>query len=132
MKFKFSVLLLALLAIRVSTLAQAGKPPAGSPTPPSWNPRGTADIWYYHALGNFQLHKPEVAETSANKSLAMERLHTQSNSEQLLAVILAQKQDFAGALQHLRNCLTYFQPGPNLDLVKQQIAQIEPLVPTAK
>jgi hypothetical protein len=59
-------------------------------------------------------------------------LHTQPNSEQLLAVVLAQKQDFAGALQRLRNCLTYFQPGPNLDLVKQQIAQIEPLVPAAK
>jgi len=39
-----------------------------------------------------------------------------------------QKDDFAGALQHLRNCLTYFPPGPDFDLVKQQIAQIEPAV----
>jgi hypothetical protein len=96
------------------------------------NPRGTVDIWYYDAVANFQLHKPEVAEVSATKSLAMDPLHTQPNTEQLLAVILAQKQDFAGALQHLRNCLAYFQPGPNLDLVKQQIAQIEPMVPAAK
>lgn len=96
------------------------------------NPRGTVDIWYYNALGNFRLQKPDIAEASANKSLAMDPLHTQPNTEQLLAVILAQKQDFAGALQHLRNCLTYFQPGPNLDLVKQQIAQIEPLVPAPK
>ena len=96
------------------------------------NPRGTVDVWYYNALANFQLQKPEAAEASANKSLAMDPLHTQPNTEQLLAVILAQKQDFAGALQHLRNCLTYFQPGPNLDLVKQQIAQIEPMVPAAK
>jgi len=96
------------------------------------NPRGTVDIWYYDALANFQLQKLDPAEASANKSLAMDPLHTQPNSEQLLAVVLAQKQDFAGALQRLRNCLTYFQPGPNLDLVKQQIAQIEPLVPAAK
>jgi hypothetical protein len=96
------------------------------------NPRGTIDTWYYDALGNFQLHKPDIAAASANKSLAMDPLHTQPNTEQLLAAILAQKQDFVGALQHLRNCLTYFQPGPNLDLVKQQIAQIEPLVPAAK
>lgn len=96
------------------------------------NPRGTVDIWYYNALGNFQLKKPDVAEASANKSLAMDPLHTQPNTEQLLAVLLAQKQDFAGALEHLRNCLTYFKPGPNLDLVKQQIAQIEPMVPAAK
>src|SRR5579859_548175 len=96
------------------------------------NPRGTVDIWYYNALANFQLRKPEVAEASATKSLAMDPLHTQPNTEQLLAVILAQKQDLAGALQHLRNCLTYFKPGSNLDLVKQQIAQIEPMVPAAK
>lgn len=96
------------------------------------NPRGTLNIWYYHALGNFQLGNIDVAEKSAVKALAMDPLHVQPNTEQLLAVILAQKQDLAGALMHLRNCLTYFPPGPNLDLVKQQIAQIEPAVPAPK
>jgi hypothetical protein len=96
------------------------------------NPRGTLDIWYYHALGNFQLKNLDVAEASATKSLAMDPLHVQPVTEQLLAVILAQKQDLPGALQHLRNCLTYFAPGPNLDLIKQQIAQLEPAVPAAK
>jgi tetratricopeptide (TPR) repeat protein len=96
------------------------------------NPRGTLDIWYYNALGNFQLKNLDVAETSATKSLAMDPLHVQPVTEQLLAVVLVQKQDLPGALQHLRNCLTYFAPGPNLDLVKQQIAQIEPAVPAAK
>ena len=55
----------------------------------------------------------------------MDPLHMQNNTEQLLAVILSQKGDNAGALQHLRNCLTYFPPGPNLELVKQQIAELE-------
>jgi hypothetical protein len=32
------------------------------------------------------------------------------------------------ALEHLRNCLTYFPPGPDLEQVKQQIAQIQPAV----
>jgi len=45
---------------------------------------------------------------------------------------LAEKHDFAGALQHLRNCLTYLPPGPNLDLVKQQIAEMEPAVVAPK
>ena len=36
--------------------------------------------------------------------------------------------DYAGALEHLKNCLTYFPPGPSLDLVKEQISQIEPAV----
>jgi Tfp pilus assembly protein PilF len=92
------------------------------------DPRGTIQIWYYNALGNFQMKNADEAEKSANKSLAMDPLHQQPNTEQLLAVILASKQDYAGALEHLKNCLTYFPPGPNLDLVKQQIAQIEPAV----
>jgi tetratricopeptide (TPR) repeat protein len=95
-------------------------------------PRGTIQVWYYHALGNFQFQKMDVAETSAKKSLSMDPLHIQPNTEQLLAVILSQKGDTAGALEHLHNCLTYFAPGPNLELVKQQIAQLEPAASPTK
>jgi tetratricopeptide (TPR) repeat protein len=92
------------------------------------NPRGTLDLWYYNALGNYHLKSLDTAETSANKSLAMDPLHVQPDTEQLLAVILVAKNDLPSALQHLRNCLTYFPPGPNCELVKRQIAQIEPAI----
>jgi cytochrome c-type biogenesis protein CcmH/NrfG len=95
------------------------------------DPRGTALLWYYTALGNFQLNDMGAAESAATKALAMDPLHEQQNTEQLLAVILVKKMDYAGALAHLKNCLTYFPPGPNLDLVKEQIAQIEPAVKKA-
>jgi tetratricopeptide (TPR) repeat protein len=96
------------------------------------NPRGSAQVWYYHALGNYKVNKKDIAEASAAKALSMDPLHTQPNSEQLLAVILADKRDFAGALAHLRNCLTYLPSGPNADLVKQQVAQLEKMVPADK
>jgi len=89
------------------------------------NPRGNLDVWFYHALGNYQLKNLDIAETSAAKSLSMDPLHVQPATEQLLAVIQFAKHDHQGALEHLRNCLTYFPPGPNLELVKRQIAQIE-------
>lgn len=89
------------------------------------NPRGTLDVWFYHALGNYRLKNLDIAQASALKSLSMDPLHLQPATEQLLAVILSAKHDQQAALEHLRNCLTYFPPGPNLDLVKQQIAQIE-------
>ncbi len=95
-------------------------------------PRGTPQVWYFNALANYKLNKKDVAETSAGKALAMDPLHTQPNSEQLLAVILADKRDFAGALMHLRNCLTYLPSGPNADLIKQQVAQLEKMAPAAK
>jgi len=89
------------------------------------NPRGNLDVWFYRALGNYQLKHLDIAETSAAKSLSMDPLHVQPATEQLLAVILFAKHDQQGSLEHLRNCLTYFPPGPNLELVKRQIAQIE-------
>jgi tetratricopeptide (TPR) repeat protein len=93
------------------------------------NPRGTPQTLYYHALGNYKLNKKDVAEASALKELSIDPLHTQPTTEQLLAVILSEKQDYAGALAHLRSCLTYLPSGPNTDIVKQQIAQLEKMVP---
>jgi len=88
-------------------------------------PEGTAQSWYLDALANFQTGKPDLAEASAVKSLALDPRHSILNTEQLLAVILAKKGDFAGALEHLRSCLKSMPPGPNADLLKQQIAQLE-------
>jgi tetratricopeptide (TPR) repeat protein len=89
------------------------------------NPAGTSQLWFSDALANFHLGHTDLAEASALKSLAMDPVHTIPNDEQLLAVILALKGDYAGALKHLRNCLTYLPSGSSADLVKQQIAQLE-------
>ncbi len=86
---------------------------------------GSMAVWYYNALANFQLGKLNAAETSATKLLAVDPLHNIRNGEQLLAAILARKSDYAGALLHLKNCLTYIPDGPDADLLKEQIAQIQ-------
>jgi tetratricopeptide (TPR) repeat protein len=96
------------------------------------NPKGTPQIWYLDALANYKLGKKDVAETSANRAFSLDPLHTEPNTEQLLAVILVDQQDYSAALEHLRNSLTYLPPGPNLDLVKKQIAQLEQAVATPK
>jgi tetratricopeptide (TPR) repeat protein len=88
-------------------------------------PEGTPQSWYLNALANFQLGRRDIAQASALKSLALDPRHTLLNTEQLLAVILAAKGDYAGALDHLRSSLKYVPPGPNADLLKQQIAHLE-------
>jgi len=45
------------------------------------NPRGTLDLWYYKALANYHLKKLDVAEASAVKSLSMDPLHVQPDTE---------------------------------------------------
>jgi tetratricopeptide (TPR) repeat protein len=87
--------------------------------------KGTAHIWYYSALSNLQLGNIAAAENSANKLLAVDPLHNIRNGEQLLAVILARKADYDDALAHLRHCLSYVPTGPEAELIRGQIAQLE-------
>jgi len=93
------------------------------------DPAGTPQLWYYDAVGRYNTGDADGAEASARKSLAMDPQHVAPNTEQLLAVILASKGELAEALQHLKNSLTYIKPGPNADLIKQQIAQLEKALP---
>ncbi len=69
------------------------------------DPMGTPQLWYYDALAKFQLGKSDEARESATRSLAIDPRHSVLNTEQLLAVILARKADYAGAILHLNNCL---------------------------
>lgn len=89
------------------------------------DPNGTMHIWYYSALSNLQMGNGDAAENSANKLLAMDPLHNIRNGEQLLAVILARKADYADALAHLRHCLSYVPEGPDAELLRAQIVQLE-------
>lgn len=89
------------------------------------DPKGTAHIWYYSALSNFQMGNIAAAEDSANKLLAMDPLHNIRNGEQLLAVIQARRSDYIDALVHLRHCLSYVPNGSDAELLRAQIAQLE-------
>ncbi len=89
------------------------------------NPAGSPRLFYFNAIANMKLNKPDAAEESVKKAIAADPQHTEPNAEQLYAVILANKQDLPGALEHLRIAIKYLPPGPNADLVKKQIAQLE-------
>ena len=77
------------------------------------NPAGSPRIFYYNAVANMKLNKNDAAEESVKKAIAADPQHTEPNAEQLYAVILANKQDLPGALEHLRTAAKYMPPGPN-------------------
>ena len=89
------------------------------------NPAGSPRLFYYNAVANMKLGKNDAAEESVKKAIAADPQHTEPNAEQLYAVILANKQDLPCALEHLRIAEKYMPAGPNADLVKKQIAQLE-------
>ncbi len=89
------------------------------------DPAGTTRIWYFSAMANYQLGRVKAAQYSAERLLLADPLHNVRNGEQLLAAILARQANFAAALQHLRNSLTYTPAGPDTEMLKQQIAEME-------
>lgn len=89
------------------------------------DPAGTARIWYYNAVVDYRMGKNEAARMAAEKSLAMDPEHTVKDSEDILALTLVNKGDYAGALAHLKNSLTYIPSGPGAELIKRQIAFVE-------
>jgi hypothetical protein len=94
------------------------------------NPRGTPQIWYWNAVGNYYNGDKELAETAALTALSMDPRHKAApKTEDELAVIEASRGKYKDALDHVRNCLTYTPPGPDADMMKQQVAQLEKYVP---
>jgi tetratricopeptide (TPR) repeat protein len=89
------------------------------------DPRGTLQTWYYNAVANLQLKKMDEAQNSAQKSVALDPQHTIPGAERIIAVVLAKKGDYPGALEHLRKCFAYTPKGPEADLLKKQIAFLQ-------
>ncbi|HTW49531.1 MAG TPA: tetratricopeptide repeat protein [Acidobacteriaceae bacterium] len=89
------------------------------------DPGGTARLWYYDAQADYHLGKNEAARTSAQNALAMDPEHDVPNAEELLALTLADKGDYAEAAAHLKHSLNYITAGPSVDLIKRQLAYME-------
>ncbi|HYL72891.1 MAG TPA: tetratricopeptide repeat protein [Bryobacteraceae bacterium] len=85
-------------------------------------PHDFPEAWYFNAVGNYRLDKKDIAEKGARQGLAEDPSHILPGLEQILGVILYEKQQYAEALEHLNNCLKI--GGPNA-IVQQAIAATE-------
>jgi len=67
-------------------------------------------LFLYAAVANYNLHKPEVAERHIERAQALDSRHDFPEIERMAGVILAGRQDYTAAVQHLR---AYLQLMPN-------------------
>jgi tetratricopeptide (TPR) repeat protein len=97
------------------------------------NPVDFPQAWLYNALGNYYLKNLAAAEKSAREGISRDSAHHFATMNHILGVILAQKQDYAGAAEQLRDYI-HFAPNANdIDQVKQQLAEVEKVMgPQAK
>jgi tetratricopeptide (TPR) repeat protein len=83
--------------------------------------------FYYNSLANYRLGNMEQAEKSARKgeTLGVQRSFPQVSL--LLGVMLANRQEYAEAAEHLRAYLKAAPTAPNAERVRQQLAELEKL-----
>jgi tetratricopeptide (TPR) repeat protein len=91
------------------------------------NPISFPQYWYFNSAANFYLERLDVAEKSAVRGLEVDSQHKFPRLEYLLGIILAQKHDYARAVEHIRNYLRLAPHAPDADLAQKQVQEFEKL-----
>lgn len=94
------------------------------------NPLSFVQDWYYNSAANYYLGRYDPAEKSARQGIQTDVEHRIPKLEYLLGVILAQKHDFQGATEHMRNYVRLAPNAADVAQVNEQIAKIEKLSST--
>ena len=89
------------------------------------NPVDFPRAWYLNALANLQLQHLDAAEKSARDGLTADSAHRFPQLSYMLGVVLAQKQEYAGAAENMRAYIAQAPNAPDIEKVKQQLAEIE-------
>jgi uncharacterized protein DUF3808 len=89
------------------------------------NPYFSPNMYFFSAVANYNLQKSDVAEDQAREAAKLDKEHRIPKINQLLGIILAQKQDYTGAAENMRIYLKFSPNAPDVDAVKQQLADLE-------
>jgi Ca-activated chloride channel homolog len=86
--------------------------------------RAHPEAYVDNALARFHLHDIEGAEKSAREAIRLERKGPSSRSEYVLAAVLIEKRDRAGAIEHLERYLKLEPAAGNAGAVKALITKL--------
>jgi tetratricopeptide (TPR) repeat protein len=83
--------------------------------------------YFYNATANLHLGQIEAAEKSARAGEKLDTPHQFPKLEQVLAMILAEKKDYAGAAAHLRSYLALAPNSEDASPMRKKLAELERL-----
>jgi tetratricopeptide (TPR) repeat protein len=89
------------------------------------NPVDFPVAFLYNSIANLNLQNLDAAEKSAVELLKMDPQHRVPKAEHVMAVILAQKEDWEKSATHFRSFIQLARPGNDVELAKKQLAEVE-------
>lgn len=96
------------------------------------DPFNFPQAYLYNAIANYNLKHLDAAEKSAREGQKMDNQHRYPKLEHVLGVLLAEKQDFSAAAEHMRSYLKFAPDAQDAGIVKKQLTEIEKLSSNGK
>jgi tetratricopeptide (TPR) repeat protein len=91
----------------------------------SLNPVEFPSAFWYNALANYNLKRPEDASKSTKDLLKLDTRHNYPEAENLMAQLLLESGNYSEAATHLRSYLTLVPNAKNADVLKQMLLKID-------
>lgn len=89
------------------------------------NPVDFPQAFFYHSVANYNLQKYDEAEKSAQEAVKLDTRHRIPKAQHLLGMLLAMKDDYKGAAEHMRGYLQFAPQAQDADVVRKQLTDIE-------
>lgn len=89
------------------------------------NPVQFPQAFFYNSVANYNLQKWDAAEKSAREAVKLDTQHRMPKAQHLLGILLANKNDFAGAAENMKGYLQFAPQAPDADQVRKQLAEVE-------
>ncbi|MBL8292512.1 MAG: tetratricopeptide repeat protein [Bryobacterales bacterium] len=89
------------------------------------NPVQYPQAFFYNSVANYNLQKWDAAEKSAREAVKLDTQHRMPKAQHLLGILLANKNDYAGAVEHIKGYVQFAPTAPDIDQVKKQLAEVE-------
>ena len=83
--------------------------------------------FFFNSVANYNLQNMDAAEKSAREAEKLDTEHHYPQVSHLLGVILAQRQDYTGAADEMRNYLKFAPGAQDAAIVRGQLDQLEKL-----
>ena len=91
------------------------------------NPVNFPQYWMLNAAANYNLRHFDAAEKSVLQGLRLDAQHHVPKLEYLLGAVLAQRHDYRGAAEHMRNYLQLSPNAPDAGAAQAQVESFEKL-----